>query len=457
MRAALWAARGLAATFVLWVVLATVGTGSRTGRSTARRSPTRSRRSRSPRRSRCCATGCSRSTCCCGARSPSSASRRSASPRSRSCSRSSARWPATAGAARRRARRRAARGARRACASADRVDRMLYGHQDVSTAVARMGRGARQRRAIRAEALPGLARAAAETLGASGVRLDPDPRLGLAPVHVGGSARRSRRSSGCSATAARRSGGSCSVRARRARPYARGRPRARRGAQRGSSTLAVDAVALADAAPAVARPDRHRPRGGAPPPAPRPARRARARAGRDRAHAPGRAEHRRAEPPTTSSPAPASRLQDVVAEIRRIVHGAAPADPRRPRAGRGDPRARRPARAARGRARPARAARAAVRRRRARRLPDRHRGAHQRRPPRPRRARAGSRCAATAARPCSRSPTTGAGSTPDADPGVGLRSMRERAAELGGQVVLGEAPPGRAGRRGPAAERGEPT
>jgi signal transduction histidine kinase len=67
----------------------------------------------------------------------------------------------------------------------DRVDRMLYGHQDVSTAVARMSEEL-DSAGDPAEALPGLARAVAETLGASGVRLDPDARLGLAPVHVGG-------------------------------------------------------------------------------------------------------------------------------------------------------------------------------------------------------------------------------------------------------------------------------
>ncbi|MEO8690588.1 MAG: sensor histidine kinase [Solirubrobacteraceae bacterium] len=66
----------------------------------------------------------------------------------------------------------------------DRVDRMLYGHRDVSTAMARMSQeldGAGDP----ADALPGLARAVAETLGASGVLLDPDPRLGLLPVRVG--------------------------------------------------------------------------------------------------------------------------------------------------------------------------------------------------------------------------------------------------------------------------------
>ena len=66
----------------------------------------------------------------------------------------------------------------------DRVDRILYGHQDVSTAVARMG-DELDSAGDPADALPGLARAVAETLGASGVRLDPHPRFGLAPVHVG--------------------------------------------------------------------------------------------------------------------------------------------------------------------------------------------------------------------------------------------------------------------------------
>ena len=36
----------------------------------------------------------------------------------------------------------------------------------------------------------------------------------------------------------------------------------------------------------------------------------------------------------------------------------------------------------------------------------------------------------------------GRGLDPGADPGVGLRSMRERAAELGGQVVLSQASQG---------------
>jgi hypothetical protein len=66
----------------------------------------------------------------------------------------------------------------------DRVDRLLYGHRDVSTAVARMSREF-DSVGDPGDALPGLARAVAETLGASGVLLAPDPRLGLAPVHVG--------------------------------------------------------------------------------------------------------------------------------------------------------------------------------------------------------------------------------------------------------------------------------
>ena len=66
----------------------------------------------------------------------------------------------------------------------ERVDRALYGHRDVSTAVARMSREV-ETELDPHETLPGLARAAAEMLGASGVRLEPDPRLGLASVSVG--------------------------------------------------------------------------------------------------------------------------------------------------------------------------------------------------------------------------------------------------------------------------------
>ena len=51
----------------------------------------------------------------------------------------------------------------------DRVDRVLYGHRDVLTAVARMSRELEGSGAA-GEALPGLAHAVAETLGASGVR-----------------------------------------------------------------------------------------------------------------------------------------------------------------------------------------------------------------------------------------------------------------------------------------------
>jgi signal transduction histidine kinase len=64
------------------------------------------------------------------------------------------------------------------------VDRVLYGHRDVPTAVARMSREL-DTEGDPLEALPGLARAAAETLGASGVLLEPDSRLGLAPVRAG--------------------------------------------------------------------------------------------------------------------------------------------------------------------------------------------------------------------------------------------------------------------------------
>lgn len=66
----------------------------------------------------------------------------------------------------------------------DRVDRVLYGHRDVPTAVARMSRELEGSGAA-GEALPGLAHAVAETLGASGVRLEPDARLGLPAVLAG--------------------------------------------------------------------------------------------------------------------------------------------------------------------------------------------------------------------------------------------------------------------------------
>jgi signal transduction histidine kinase len=65
------------------------------------------------------------------------------------------------------------------------VDRLLYGHRDVSTAVARMSREF-DTDGEPGDALPGLARAVAETLGASGVLLEPDGRLGLATTRIGG-------------------------------------------------------------------------------------------------------------------------------------------------------------------------------------------------------------------------------------------------------------------------------
>jgi two-component system NarL family sensor kinase len=68
----------------------------------------------------------------------------------------------------------------------DRVDRALYGHRDVSTAVARMSHEL-DSVGDPSDALPGLAHAVAEAVGASGVLLDPEPRLGLVAVHVGGS------------------------------------------------------------------------------------------------------------------------------------------------------------------------------------------------------------------------------------------------------------------------------
>jgi hypothetical protein len=93
----------------------------------------------------------------------------------------------------------------------ERVDRLLYGHRDAPTAVARMSREF-DTAGDPGDALPGLARAVAETLGASGVLLAPDARLGLATARVGGEPR-SRHSSASSAIAAGHSGGSRSARA----------------------------------------------------------------------------------------------------------------------------------------------------------------------------------------------------------------------------------------------------
>jgi two-component system NarL family sensor kinase len=67
----------------------------------------------------------------------------------------------------------------------DGVDRALYGHRDPSTAVRRLGEQL-ELADEPADALPGVAAALSETLGASAVRIDPDPTLGLPGAHAGG-------------------------------------------------------------------------------------------------------------------------------------------------------------------------------------------------------------------------------------------------------------------------------
>ena len=124
---------------------------------------------------------------------------------------------------------------------------------------------------------------------------------------------------------------------------------------------------------------------------------------------------------------------------RRTPAGAraAPAGPRRPRPAR---RARPAGRAAelvrpgghggrRGRA-------VAARRGRGRGVPDRVGGAHQHRPARRAPATPPYGCSATRTRSWSRSPTTAPGSVADVVAGVGLRSIRERAEELGGRTEI---------------------
>ena len=335
--------------------------GSWTGRCTARRSPPRSRRSPPPRRSRCSATGCSRSTAAAagvhrgrggggqlrGVRDRvrggrRAGRRRSGGPRRR---------------ARRRARSRSRPGARprpgRPDALRPREPRPRWrGMGDELDAAGEP-----------ADALPGLARAVAETLGAPACgssRTRARPRSG--PV---GDELEEPALERCSATAAAARAARASVRARRARPSA-GRPRARRGARAAARARGRRGRA-GRAAPALARQivtareeERRRLRrdlhdglgpalagialtlqaaqntGGA-------ARR-RARHGRPRADA-GRRSPRSA------------------GSCRPAAGGA-----RRPRAGRRDPRACRPARAARGRDRRSRPSRRRpVGRRRARR------------------------------------------------------------------------------------------
>ena len=66
----------------------------------------------------------------------------------------------------------------------DGVDRALYGHRDPSTAVRRLGEQL-ELADEPADALPGVAAALRETLGASAVRIEPEPALGLPRAHVG--------------------------------------------------------------------------------------------------------------------------------------------------------------------------------------------------------------------------------------------------------------------------------
>ena len=66
----------------------------------------------------------------------------------------------------------------------DRVDSWLYGHRDPSTAVARFSEQL-ELADEPAGALPGVARALRETLGASSVLIDPATALDLAPARIG--------------------------------------------------------------------------------------------------------------------------------------------------------------------------------------------------------------------------------------------------------------------------------
>jgi signal transduction histidine kinase len=65
-----------------------------------------------------------------------------------------------------------------------RVNRWLYGHRDPSTAVARFSEQV-ELADEPADALPGVARALRETLGASSVLIEPDTALALAPARSG--------------------------------------------------------------------------------------------------------------------------------------------------------------------------------------------------------------------------------------------------------------------------------
>ena len=211
--------------------------------------------------------------------------------------------------------------------------------------------------------------------------------------------------------------------------------------------VAAHAVRLTSDLAAVAGTPRGGPRGGAPPPAPGPARRPRPtlagvglqietvrspRSGRPatrrtrcspssrrRPRPPSPASARSPTtcdpPPSTSSgwSAPCGKKEPV--RLRRPWPAVSISAPRRPAC--------------------------AARRRRGRRLPHRPRGHHQRRPPRRgedlRRARRRQRRARR------RRPRRRLRPPPDFRPGVGVSSMRERAAELGGTLTIeGQAPGG---------------
>ena len=185
MRAALWASRGLAANFVLCLALnladSPLADGAflrrdaddldrRLRRDGSRRHPARPRRRGRP---------------------PAPARVHRGRRRGRHPARRSSRVFTLATSPRRlvgeRARRRPRRRARRGAAArarARRVDRALYGHRDPSTAVRRLGEQL-ELADEPADALPGVADALRETLGASGVRIEPDPVVALAPARAG--------------------------------------------------------------------------------------------------------------------------------------------------------------------------------------------------------------------------------------------------------------------------------
>ena len=153
-----------------------------------------------------------------------------------------------------------------------------------------------------------------------------------------------------------------------------------------------------------------------------------------------------------SDPVEADRLLRSARDGRRGRAGRRPpprarpaaAGPGRPRAGRRGPAAGRAAAGAAGRRRGRRGARhrRAARRGRGRRLPDRLGGPGQRRQARRARRPAGSSWRGTTTAPWwSRSPTTARHRARARPPGVGLVSLRERAAELGGRCTV-ECPPG---------------